>query len=68
MIKRVLCANCCVFMSCTKTAKPIVVNDSVVFYADVYTCKVCGNSTVPIDNDWVEVTGLEINPIKVTET
>ncbi len=68
MIKRVLCANCCVFMSCSKTGKPIVVNDSVVFYADVYTCKLCGNSTVPIDTDWMEATGKENNPIKVAET
>jgi hypothetical protein len=55
-------------MSCSKTGKPIVVNDSVVFYADVYTCKLCGNSTVPIDTDWMEATGKENNPIKVMET
>jgi len=54
-------------MDCTKTGKPIVINDSVVFYADVYTCKTCGNSTAPIESDWMEITGNEINPIKVKE-
>ena len=67
MVKRVICANCAVFMDCTKTGKPIVINDSVVFYADVYTCKTCGNSTAPIESDWMEITGTEINPIKVKE-
>jgi len=67
MVKRVLCANCCTFMSCTKTGKPVVINDSVVFYVDVYTCKTCGNSVAPIETDWVEVSGKELNPIKVDE-
>jgi predicted nucleic-acid-binding Zn-ribbon protein len=39
----------------------------VVFYSDEYTCPKCGSVSIPIDNEYVEATGNEINAIDIIE-
>lgn len=63
MVERVVCGKCAIPMKCTKTGKQICYNNSVIYFADEFTCPRCGAVVLPISSqESISVYDIRKNP------
>ena len=43
---RPACVNCCVMMRCRENGIAVIVDDSSLYFADLYECEYCGDEVV----------------------